>query len=159
SAETYNLESSSRQITAPGHLALLLLQPPDLAGRVVAVDVGPAQGRESLTAVDQPAGQRPRLGVRVLQERPDVGRRAELAVGVEGVAAPEDAPAVVGAAAEQVDHLPEVLADIADVHVSRDAVDAHPPGVAQAEGVQLGPGVLQMAERVVLRDRVTFPRV
>ena len=61
-AEAGDLEGVG-DLLVPVDLLAVVLERPDLAGRVVAVDVGPAQIGELLAVVDDAAGQRPRLGV------------------------------------------------------------------------------------------------
>ena len=69
------------------------------------------------------------------------------------------APAVVAPLPHRPDHLPEVLADVADPEPSRLGIEAHPPGVAEPERPDLGPRPGVVDERVVLGDRVIPARV
>src|SRR5438552_3099507 len=70
------------------------------------------------------------------------------------VAAFQDAPAIVAAALDPVNLLPQILADVADPEVARGAVEAHLPGLAQAVGPDFRPGAGPIDERVVVRDTV-----
>jgi len=56
----------------PGYFLAVVAQTPELAGDVVAVDVGPVQIFESVAVVEASAGDGPRLGVIVI----DGGRLA-----------------------------------------------------------------------------------
>ena len=59
-------------------------------------------------------------------------------LGLEGVEALADAPAVVAAVLDPMDHLPEVLADVAGPELTGLAVEAELPDVPQADAVDLG---------------------
>ena len=71
-------------------------------------------------------------------------------------------PAVVPAAAAarrlEIDLLARVLADVADVEIARRRIEAHPPGIAQAEIPDLV-GAALADERVVVRDAVVPCRI
>src|SRR5438094_522589 len=116
----------------PNHLAVLLAQAPDLAGGIIAVDINAVQVPES-AAIELAADDAACLRMRVLDERRHDGCRPELAFGVERVRALEDAPTVVGAAFEYLDHFPEVLADVADQDGAGRGVHGHAPRIAAAE--------------------------
>ena len=66
------------------------------------------------------------------------------------------APAVIAPALDPVDHLPEFPPDIADPQVAGRPVDAHPPGIAQAERPDLGPNTGGLHERIIGRDAVAL---
>ena len=68
-------------------------------------------------------------------------------------------PAVVAALLDPVDRLPQLPADVADEQLAGLAVEAHPPGVAEAVGPHFRPGLLHADERVVLRDGVVLALV
>src|SRR4029453_14925005 len=70
-----------------------------------------------------------------------------------------DRPAVVAAALNAVDHLPQLPADVADPQVAGDAVEAHAPGIAEAVGPDLGPRSGGLEEWIVGRDRVGLARL
>ena len=158
-AEAGDVEGRIDQLAVPDGLRAVVLDPPDAAGGPVAVDVGPDQLGQAGAAVDPAAGERAGLAVGVLggRRRDRVGAR--LALGVEDVAPLGEAPAVVGPLLDQVDLLPEVLAVLADPELARLAVEAQPPGIAQAVGPELGPGAGAVDERVVLRHAVVPARV
>ena len=50
-----------------------------------------------------------------------------------------DAPAVIAAALDQLDHFPEILADIADPGLAGVGIEAEPPRIAKAVGPDFGP--------------------
>ena len=158
-AEAGDVEGRVDQLPVPDGLGAIVLDPPDVAGGPVAVDVGPDQVGQVRAAVDPAAGERAGLAVGVLggRRRDRVGAR--LALGVEDVAPLDEAPAVIGPLLDQVDLLPEVLAVLADPELARLAVVAEPPGVAQAIGPELGPGAGAIDEGVVLGHRVVPARV
>ena len=133
-------------------------QRPDLAGVVVAVDVGAGQVLQARPPVDVPAGQRPGLGVAVLDDRRQDGRRPRLPPGLERVIALPEIPTVVPSATDQVHHLPKVLPDVAGPEVARGPVEAEFPRLPQAVSPDLGPGPRDAHERVVTRDGIGFIR-
>ena len=130
------------------------LRGPELARHPVAADVGAGEVLEALAAVDVAAGDGGGLGVREGEGRRQDRRRAALALGLDRLRAFHDRPAVVAALLDAVDHLPQLPADVADPQVAGRAVEAHPPGVAEAVGPDLRPGVRRLDERVVRRDGV-----
>src|SRR5260370_5577666 len=65
-----------------------------------------------------------------------------------------DAPAVVAAFLDEMDALPQVLADTAVPEVAVLGVEAHLPRLAQAVSPDLRPGGAAVHEGVVLRDGV-----
>src|SRR5262249_19631910 len=138
-------------LTVPEGRRAIVLDPPDLAGGPVAVDVGADQLGQPGAAVDPAAGERAGLAVRVLGGRWGDRVRARLALGMEDVAPFGDTPAVVGPLLDQVSLLPQVLPILGDPELARWVVIAQPPRVAQTVGPQLGPGPLAIHERVVLR--------
>src|SRR5207253_758414 len=89
--EANDLQPGPGQLLAPGHLAGHLAQAPHLARRIVAVDIRPLQVLEALAAIDVPARDGARLGVRVLDERLDHGAWPQLPMRMERMAALEDA--------------------------------------------------------------------
>ena len=137
-----------------GHLFVIVAQPPDAPCGVVAINVHATLGRELSAAVNIAAGDGARLGVRVLDDRRDDGRRAGRVVWVDRLAALHDAPAVVAAALDAEDHLPQVPADIAHPQVAGLGVKTHPPRVAEAVRPDLRPGTERSGKRVVRRDSV-----
>ena len=152
--EAGDLQRGVGDLLLPGELLSIVACRPDLAGGVVAVDVGAVELGQLSSVVDHAAGERARLAVVVLDGGWNEGGRAELAVQVEGMVTLVDAPAVVVAPVQQVDGLPEILAVVADPDLPGLRVHGHPPGVAQAEGPAFSPRVFHRDEGVVLRDRV-----
>ena len=132
-----------------GHLFAIVAQSPDSAGGVVAVNVHAVLGREFFTAINIAAGDGARLGVRVLNDRRDDGRRAGRVVRVDWLAALHDAPAEVAAALDAEDHLPQVPAYITHPQVTGLEVKTHPPRVAEAVRPNLRPGTERGGKRVV----------
>ena len=82
-------------------------------------------------------------------DRPLVG--ATVAEGLRPLA---DAPAVVAPLLDDIDLLPEILADVGGPQATGDAVAGELPGVAEAPGVDLRPGRRHVHQRVVGRHGV-----
>ena len=68
-----------------------------------------------------------------------------------------DAPAVVASTLDAEDRLPLLPADITGPEFSGRAVEAHPPGVAQAIGPDFGPGAATVDEGVVRGNAIGQP--
>src|SRR5262249_50061704 len=135
------------QLAVDDRLAVLLAEAPDPAGLVVAIDVHADQLGQRLAAVDVAPGDAlavvlagPGRGVRVLADG-GVSLRGRLGFrppwGLERVQAFLDPPAVVTAVLDDVDHLPEVLADVARPEGAGLAVEGELPDVPQADRVDL----------------------
>src|SRR5262249_59934869 len=101
----------------------------DLAGSVAPGDVRADEAFQLRAAIDIAAGDRPRLGVGVLDDRRQDGGGALLPVRLIRVVPLPDIPAVVPPALDQINQLPEILADITGPEVSGNAVDAESPGI------------------------------
>src|SRR5262249_32742993 len=127
---------------------------PDFAGRIVAVEVRPAQFRQLLAIVNEPARERPRFAVVMFEGRIDNWRRPAFAIGVEGMAALGDAPAVVGPLLEEIHLLPQILAVLSDPDVAGLLVHRHAPRIAEAVRPDFGTGILEIDEGIVRRHRV-----
>ena len=143
-----------RDLLMPEDLLTVVSECPDLAGIVVPVDVGADEVFQPRAAIDIAAGDRPRLGVGVLDDRRQDGGGALLPVRLIRVVPLPDIPAVVPPAPDQINQLPEILADVTGPEVSGNAVDAESPGIPQSVGPDLRPGPGEADERVVGRDRV-----
>src|SRR5262249_9634635 len=128
---------------------------PDFAGVEITVNVSAFQLLQPLAVVDVAAGERAELGVVVFDDRLEDGRRPLLAFGAEGVAAFRDAPAVVSALLNLVDHLPQILTDLAAPQIASLLVEAVLPRLTQAVGPDLAAGALVLDEGVVLGDGIT----
>src|SRR5205085_1358483 len=126
---------------------------PDLAGIVIAVDIVAAQLRQPRAAVHKAAGDRAELGVRLLEQRRQRRRGTGLPRRAERMIPFPHAPAVVASFGDQVDLLPQVLADIPAPEPPA-AVPTELPSLPQAIGINLRPGTLARDERIVLGNRV-----
>ena len=156
-AEARDLERGVGDELVPGDLLAIVADAPDAAGRIVGVDVGALELRQGRACVDESAGHRPRLGVGMFRDRLRDRRRARLLFIVELVGALDDAPAVIGAAFDQVNLLPEVLPLIAHPDLAGLLVDHDPPRLPQAVGIGLGPGVFHRCyEAARIEDRIVL---
>ena len=153
-AEGGRAEVRVGDLPGPDDVPAVVSQRPDLAGVIVGVDVRADQFLQPRAPVDVAAGDGTGLGVAVLDDRRQDGGRPRLPAGPIRVAPLRDVPAVVAAAPDEVDHLAEVLADVAGPEVAGGAVEAEPPGLPQPVGPDLGPCPGEADERVVVRDRV-----
>ncbi len=144
-------------------------QAPNSTGVEVAVDVETLKRRQAFAAIDISAGDTFTvvLTVRVLTATVGIfGHRRRnrrggigLLARMERVSRFHDAPAVVAAVFDQVDHFPEVLADVARPQIAGLAIEGELPDVAQADAVDLGRpvGVIRRAAHwVVLGNAVFF---
>src|SRR5580765_8091675 len=94
----------------------------------------------------------------MLDDGREDGRWTMLAVGFDWWVAPfKQAPAVVAAALHAINHLPQFPPHIAHPKVARLAVEAHPPGVAQAVGPHLRARARRVHKRIIRRDAVRLP--
>ena len=113
------------------------LQRPQRARAEVAVDVAAAELGQRRAGVDDAAGHRAALGMRVLRRRARRARRPRRASWpLMRVGALEGAPAevlrrLVGLEQHAVDLLDLVLADVADPQLAERRVEREAPGVAQ----------------------------
>src|SRR4051794_36480972 len=92
----------------------------------------------------------------MLDDRFKNRRRAFLAFRAERMRAFHDAPAVIAALFDLVDHVPKVLADFARPEVARLAVERKTPCLAQSIGVNFRTGVFHGDEWIVLGDAVVL---
>src|SRR6186997_1343045 len=117
---------------------------PDRPAAVVAEDVAALQAGYRVAAIDEPARDGAAGGVGVLRDRLDQRPGPERGIG-EAAASLIDVPAEVdepGRRSRQpVDLLDLALSDVADPEIARDAVEAVPPRVAQADRDELGRGL------------------
>jgi hypothetical protein len=75
------------------------------------------------------------------------------------MAALEDAPAVVVALLDDLDHLVEVLADVAHPEVAGLGIERHPPRIPEAVRPQLAARAGNREERIVLGNGVAAARI
>ena len=139
-------------------LLAIVLDAPNLAGFVVAVNVVPAQIRPLRAVINHAASDRARLRVRMLGRRQRKRMRPQLAVDVKRVAPLVNTPAVVFAGPNQMYRLPQILPVVANPNLPGQRVNGKPPRIAQAVGEQLGPRVRQVDKRIVRRDDVRLFR-
>ncbi len=121
-----------RDLAMLGHLCSVVPTRPDFPRRVVAVEVRPVQFREGAAVIDDPARQRPRLRVMMLERRLDERRRSLGTVVIEDMAPFHDAPAVVVPLADKVDLFPQILPVVAHPDMPGLLIDRHPPRIPQA---------------------------
>src|SRR4029079_4972529 len=97
---------------------------------------------QTIAVVDDPPGDRPELGVVMLHDRRNERRGSARPLRPEGMAAFHYAPAVVSAALDDEDLLPQVLADVSAPQVARRAVKMEFPRLAQTVRPILRPRIL-----------------
>src|SRR5262245_29668777 len=145
---------SACKFLVPVQLHSVVLHGPDAAGRVIAVDIGAPEFRKPVSGIDQPAGERARLRVMVLDRRLREWRRPGGAIRVELVASLEHAPAVIRSLLDEISGLPQVLSVVPDPELASLGVAGDPPWVAEAIGPRLGREPLVADERIIFRDPV-----
>src|SRR5437763_2702363 len=104
---------------------VVILEGPDAARVVVAVDVMVVEALEAFAVIDEAAGDGTEVGVIVLDDRHEDRRRPAWPFGPERMGPFENAPAVVAALLDLVNLLPQVLADVAAPEIARALVEAH----------------------------------
>src|SRR5688572_1849483 len=82
------------------------------------------------------------------------GPRPALASRAERVASLHHAPAVVAAAPDEIDHLPQVLPDFARPEPLRRRIEGELPDLPMAEGPDLSAGILAAGEGIIGRDQI-----
>src|SRR5580704_13768417 len=117
----------------PGNLlgGIVVSQAPHLAVLIITVDVDIAQFGELVSLVDVAARDGARLRVVMLHH----GRRKRswtaFAVGVEGMGTLHDAPTMIAAPLDQLDHLPQILTDIANPRLPGVGIEAEAPWISK----------------------------
>ena len=128
---------------------------PHPAGHPVAKQIAAHELRKLPAPIHEATGDRRPGRVRHLAPRLDDRRGAGGPVAMNRVASFLQAPAVVVAGLHAAHEFPHLEADVAGPEVARLAVEAHLPGIAEAEGVEFATGSRRSHERVVGGDRVT----
>src|SRR5262245_45912030 len=108
-------------------LLAIVAEHPDAARVVVTIDIGAGKFLEPLTMVDEPAGDGPEVGMIVLDDGHQNLRWPPRALGAKRMAALQNAPAIVAAAFDQIDLLPQILTDVAAPEVPGRGIEAHLP--------------------------------
>ena len=146
------------QLAVVGHLAAVDPQRPELAGIIIAVDIGAFELGQAVGFEDIATGDGPEIAVGMLHQRRGELARPLLPLGPEGVLPFIDAPAVIATTLDEVDHLPEVLPHLAGPEASL-PVEAELPDLSMSERPDLSPGARRVDERIVLgMDRDARPR-
>src|SRR5262249_13107159 len=128
-------------------------QRPDFACVVVAVDVGTLESRQPVGLIDVAAGDGAEVAVGMLDDRYRERPRPLLPLGTEWVSPLVDAPAVIAATLDKIDHRPQLLPHLAAPE-SSPAVEAELPHLSMPERPDLAPGAGSPDERIVSRNRV-----
>ena len=114
-----NLQIGVGEFLVPLDLLLPIdLHAPDLARRIIAVEVRASELREFLSVIDNAAGERPKLGMRMFDRRWHVRCRAKLSSCIENVSAFVHTPAVVRTTLDQISLLPKILSVVADPNIA-----------------------------------------
>src|SRR5437016_1969750 len=85
--------------------------------------------------------------------------RAAFAVGVEGMGTLHDAPTVIAAPLDQLDHLPQILTDVTNPRLAGVGIETEAPSISEAVSPNLRARALPSHKRVVFRNRVVAPGV
>ena len=80
-SEIDDAEGGVDQLPVVADLVSLMAKPPDAPGVIVSVDVGPGDFRQPLAAIDKASGDGAEIGVAVLDDRLQNGRRPQAAIG------------------------------------------------------------------------------
>ena len=120
------------QLAIPQQLPAIVFRRPNPARRPVAIKIGAGELREARAAINEAARQRTELSVIMLDGRRREGRRAAQTVGEENARAFIRAPAVIGAAVQQMRALAEVLPVLSHPDLPALAVGRDAPGIAQS---------------------------
>ena len=152
-AKANDPQSRVHQLLVPGDLSVVT-ESPNFAGDIIAVHILAGEQRVPLAVVHVTAGNAQRLGVRMLHSRCEDGRGAALAVGIDGLAAFHNAPAVVAAALHLVNHFHAFPADIAHPQVALGAIKTHPPRIAHAVGPHLAARAGCFHKWIIRRDPI-----
>src|SRR5207302_10729418 len=126
------------------------------AGHPVAVNVNPVESAQPLAVITSASGDGGSLGVRMRNDRRQNGGRARFAVRFDRLRTFDDAPAVVAAAFNTINHLPQFPADIPDPQGAALSVETHLPRIAEAVGPDFRPRAGAVHERIVGRYAVGF---
>src|SRR5262245_60927269 len=126
----------------------------DLAGVVVAVDVSARKVLALRAAVDEAAGHRTKIGMRMFDDRLENRRGSLFAIGTEGMRTFVDAPAVIAATFDFVDRFPQILADFARPEVAGLPIKTELPRLTESIRPQLRPRARRLDQRVVLWNAV-----
>src|SRR5690606_8260476 len=122
------------------------LHAPELAGTDVGIQVLAVERRGSRAAIDVAADDGATLSMAVLDDRRHQTGRVAALGRAEAVVALHDRPTVILAAGAggrlEVDLFPVILPDVGNVEVAGLLVEAEAPGVAQAVGPDLRPGIV-----------------
>ena len=116
---------------------------PDLAGRVITIDVSPCEPfvLRIRAPVDDSACKRTGLAVMMILDRWLKRLLTAMSIGVEDRCALHDTPAIVCALFYQVHLFPDVLAVLPKPDATRDAIGRDPPGVSQSVGPRFGANI------------------
>ena len=127
-------------------------QCPDLAGFVVAVNVSAKEFGKAFAVIHITAGDARSLGVRMRGHGRNNGLGA-LGFGFDRLARLIRAPAMVAATLHEMNHFPQLPADIAAPQTPL-GVEADLPRIAKAEGPDFRPGLRCLQKRIVGRNGV-----
>ena len=148
------LDVAQFEIRGDGLLLRIPLQCPDLARVVVTVNVVTSQFRQPRAVINEAAGDRSKIVMRVLDDRLDEFARTFGPLRPERVPAFPDTPAVIAAALDDVNHLPQVLPDFAGPHRSVGRVPAELPDLAMTVRPDFRASICDADERVVFGNGV-----
>ena len=156
--ERGDLQWRDGDLLVPEHFLAVVFDGPDVAGAVVAVEVGTLQFRVTFAVIDDAAGERAGFGVMVLDGGLHDRRRPDLAFQIERMTTFHDAPAVIVPLADEHGGFPQILAVLPHPDVAGLRVGTHAPRVAEPVRPRLRYEALVVHKRVVLWNGVHHPR-
>ena len=154
--EAGDLECGISEFLVEDSLVAFTANSPDASGGIVAIEEDAIEFREQGSAADNAAGEAACFGVGVFGGGIHDGLWAAGALGVEGVAAFLNAPAIVFSAADFIDLFPEVLSVLSDPDFAGLLVDIESPGVAKAIGPDFGASPGSVDEGVIGGDGIVL---
>ena len=159
-AEARGHQRAVAQFARFGDAIALRAQRPERPHLVVAVNVGACEFRQFFPVIKFTARDARGLFVRMRDQRRQDGCRPAQAVRAHVLfAAFGDAPAVIAAALDAIDHLPQFPADIARVEFAGLRIEAQPPRIAQSVGPHFAARVGRGDKRIVLGNAIRQARL
>src|SRR5204862_3608359 len=139
--------------------AVFRRESPDAFGGVIAANVNAVEGGRFDAAIPITAGDRVAQFAAVGEHRRDVVLAGAAIPIRERFEAFKHVPAVIFPAANDRDFLDAVLSDVADPQVTRDAIEAEAPGLAETVRPDFRAHIAPTTKRIIGGDGVLEARV